>query len=147
MGGVVGWTRERRDKPAGIRTHMMVALGAATFVVLALEMDAQAIQHGSPARIDPTRVLQGVIGGIGFLGAGSIIQAKGRVSGVTTAASVWVCGALGVAAGLGAYWTGCLATLLGFITLTVSTRSGPKKPQLGLSEPPSASVPPSRTRE
>lgn len=102
MGGILGWDRERADKPAGVRTHMLVALGSASFTLLGFEVGA----HLSPRTgegFDPTRVLQGVIGGIGFLGAGAIIQNRGQVSGITTAASIWVAGALGAAAGVGAY--------------------------------------------
>jgi len=99
---LIGWDRERADKPAGIRTHMLVALGSASFTLLGFEVgDHLAPKTGEG--FDPTRVLQGVIGGIGFLGAGAIIQNRGRVSGITTAASVWVAGALGSAAGVGAY--------------------------------------------
>lgn len=102
LGGLVGWDRERADKPAGLRTHMLVALGAASFTLLGFEatasLAAQTREHA-----DPSRVLQGVIGGIGFLGAGAIIHTQGHASGITTAASVWVAGALGSAAGLGAF--------------------------------------------
>jgi putative Mg2+ transporter-C (MgtC) family protein len=99
LGGVLGWDRERRDKPAGLRTHMLVSLGSASFVGLTVDLRTEAGGHV----IDPTRVLQGVVGGLGFLGAGTIIQGRGHVSGLTTAASVWVVGAVGAAAGLGAY--------------------------------------------
>jgi len=102
IGGLIGWDRERADKPAGLRTHMLVALGSASFTLLGFEVgDHLAPKTGEG--FDPTRVLQGVIGGIGFLGAGAIIQNRGHVSGITTAASVWVAGALGSAAGVGAY--------------------------------------------
>src|SRR3954447_97371 len=81
---------------------MLVALGSASFTLLGFEVgDHLAPKTGEG--FDPTRVLQGVIGGIGFLGAGGIIQNRGDVSDITTAASVWVAGALGSAAGVGAY--------------------------------------------
>jgi putative Mg2+ transporter-C (MgtC) family protein len=99
LGGMLGWDRERRDKPAGLRTHMLVSLGSASFVGLTVDLQTDT---GGPV-IDPTRVLQGVVGGLGFLGAGTIIHGRGQVSGLTTAASVWVVGAVGAAAGLGAY--------------------------------------------
>ncbi len=114
MGALIGWDRERRDKPAGLRTHMLVTIGSATFVLLGFEV---ANLSGDP--IDPTRVLQGVVGGIGFLGAGSIIKGGGQVRGVTTAASVWVSGALGAAAGMGAYVVASVAMLLAFLTLVL----------------------------
>lgn len=121
LGGLIGWNRERHDKPAGLRTHMLVALGSATFVLLGLEV---ANRSGDP--IDPTRVLQGVVGGIGFLGAGSIIKAAGQVKGITTAASVWVSGALGAAAGMGAYVVATSASLLALLTLVLVEKIAPK---------------------
>jgi len=125
VGGLIGWDRQRAEKPAGLRTHMLVALGSASFTLLGFEVGA----HLSPKTgegFDPTRVLQGVIGGIGFLGAGAIIQDRGHVTGITTAASVWVSGALGAAAGVGAYVLAGFTTLLAFAVLRVSRfeRSG-----------------------
>jgi putative Mg2+ transporter-C (MgtC) family protein len=118
IGGLIGWDREKSDKPAGLRTHMLVALGSASFTLLGFEVGA----HLSPKTgegFDPTRVLQGVIGGIGFLGAGAIIQNHGHVSGLTTAASVWVAGALGTAAGVGAYVLAGVTTVLAFAILAL----------------------------
>jgi putative Mg2+ transporter-C (MgtC) family protein len=119
VGAVIGWDRERAEKPAGLRTHMLVALGAASFTLLGYEVSS-AVEGA--ANIDPTRVLQGVIGGIGFMGAGAIIQNRGRVSGVTTAASVWISGALGAACGVGAYVLAGLTTLLSFVILFIVGR-------------------------
>ena len=121
VGGLIGFDRERQDKPAGLRTHMLVSLGAATFTLLGFEVGA----HLSPRTgdgFDPTRVLQGVVGGIGFLGAGVIIQRGMHVSGVTTAASVWLSGALGAAAGVGAYVLAGVSTALALGILTVLAR-------------------------
>ena len=115
-GGLIGWDRERLDKPAGLRTHMLVALGSCSFTLLGFEVSAH-FAAGQGAQFDPTRVLQGVVGGIGFLGAGTIIQSRGRVSGITTAASVWVAGALGAAAGVGAYVLTAATSVLAFIIL------------------------------
>jgi putative Mg2+ transporter-C (MgtC) family protein len=121
IGALIGWDRQRHDKPAGVRTHMLVALGSATFVVLGFEVGAE-ISHRYGQGIDPTRVLQGVVGGIGFLGAGSIIKGDGKVQGITTAASVWVSGALGAAAGMGAYLVAGVAVTLAFLTLVAVGR-------------------------
>lgn len=110
IGGILGWDRERWNKPAGIRTHMLVSLGSATFTLLGFEVG----EHYSKQNFDPTRVLQGVVGGIGFLGAGAILQNRGQISGITTAAGVWVAGALGAAAGVGAYVLALIATVLAF---------------------------------
>lgn len=123
MGGLIGWDRQRAEKPAGLRTHMLVALGSASFTLLGFEVGA----HLSPKTgegFDPTRVLQGVIGGIGFLGAGAIIQDRGHVTGITTAASVWVSGALGASAGVGAYVLAGFTTLLAFGVLQVARWGG-----------------------
>jgi putative Mg2+ transporter-C (MgtC) family protein len=117
IGGLIGWDRQRSDKPAGIRTHMLVSLGSACFTLLGFEVG----EHLSPAHgpgFDPTRVLQGVIGGIGFLGAGAIIRNNGHVSGITTAAGVWVAGALGACAGVGAYVLALGTTIMAFAILT-----------------------------
>ena len=122
IGGILGFDRERKDKPAGLRTHMLVALGSATFVLLGFEAGGELSPRHDERALDPTRVLQGVVGGIGFLGAGSIIQARGHVSGVTTAASVWMAGALGAAAGMGAYAVAVAATLLSVLILTALRR-------------------------
>ena len=110
-GAVIGWDRERLDKPAGLRTHMMVSLGSAMLMVIALrysntlaEESAAAAQAGALAvRVDPTRVIAGIVGGIGFIGAGTIMKGKGQnsVSGITTAASIWVASAAGIACGMG----------------------------------------------
>jgi len=116
-GGLIGWDRQRLDKPAGLRTHMLVALGSCAFTLLGFEVSGHLAQRGG-IQFDPTRVLQGVVGGIGFLGAGTIIQSRGHVSGITTAASVWVAGALGAAAGVGAYVLTAATAVLAFAILT-----------------------------
>ncbi|HEU4579547.1 MAG TPA: MgtC/SapB family protein [Polyangiaceae bacterium] len=119
VGAVIGWERERKNKPAGLRTHMLVTLGSATFCVMAFEVGAALSDRYGERGVDPMRVLDGVVGGIGFLGAGSIIQARGRVQGITTAAGVWMAGALGAACGVGAYKLAGLSTVLAFLVLTV----------------------------
>lgn len=106
LGGLLGIEREAKGKAAGVRTHMMVAMGAAMFVVASQQFDIQ------PA--DMSRVLQGVIAGVGFLGAGTILKgdAESQVKGLTTAAGIWMTAAIGVAAGMGKEATAVLATLL-----------------------------------
>src|SRR5690606_19676394 len=116
-GGILGWEREEQRKPAGLRTHMMVALGAASVTMAALYLTHPGVLQGDIFRIDPTRVIEGVIGGIGFLGAGSIIQSRGSVEGITTAASIWVAGSLGVAAGLGLYVLALLTVIFALVIL------------------------------
>jgi len=104
-GAVVGFEREFQAKPAGLRTHMMVALGSASFTLLTLHIYQAALEAAGSGRVgsDPLRVVSGVIGGIGFLGAGSIVQGRGSVQGLTTAATIWVVGSVGIACGTGYY--------------------------------------------
>ena len=100
-GGAIGFERELRDKAAGLRTHILVSIGAATFLLLSA---GYAEGHQTEELIvDPLRVVGGLIGGIGFLAAGVIIQQRGNVHGLTTAASLWMTAALGAAAGLGQF--------------------------------------------
>jgi putative Mg2+ transporter-C (MgtC) family protein len=122
VGGSIGWERERKNKPAGLRTHMLVALGSGTFCLLGFEVGAQISARYGAGGVDPMRVLQGVVGGIGFLGAGSIIQSRGNVSGITTAASVWMAGALGSACGVGAFILAGLSVVLAFTVLTLVSK-------------------------
>jgi putative Mg2+ transporter-C (MgtC) family protein len=139
-GGLIGWDRERLDKPAGLRTHMLVGLGSCTFTLLGFEVSGHLAARNND-QFDPTRVLQGVVGGIGFLGAGTIIQSRGHVSGVTTAASVWVSGALGAAAGVGAYVLVAASTVLAFLVLVavgLSQKIGSKNGDAVDSEPANA---------
>jgi putative Mg2+ transporter-C (MgtC) family protein len=102
--GALGWEREAHGKPAGLRTQMMVGLGSAVFTMVTLRLYEATVPPGGTPGPDPTRVIQGIVGGIGFLGAGTIIQARGAVRGITTAATIWVVGALGIACGLGYYF-------------------------------------------
>lgn len=118
-GAVIGWERERQDKPAGLRTHMLVSLGAAAYMIAAIEFSTD-ISHENPAiRLDPMRALAGIIGGVGFLGAGSIIQARGSVRGITTAASIWIAAALGTSCGMGRFRLALTCGALALIILWV----------------------------
>ena len=113
LGAVLGYERESRGTTAGLRTHILVALGAALFVLVPLQ---SGIQAG-----DMSRILQGVITGIGFLGAGAIIKlSKAReIKGLTTAASVWMTAAIGVCVGMGREATALLSTVLAFCILSM----------------------------
>lgn len=116
---VLGWEREKHGKPAGLRTQMLVGLGAAAFTLATLKLFAD-LNAGGNTQLDPTRVVQGIIGGIGFLGAGTIIEARGSVRGMTTAATIWVVGALGIACGLGYYMlAGCTVGFAWFILVVL----------------------------
>jgi putative Mg2+ transporter-C (MgtC) family protein len=117
LGGVLGFEREQQGKAAGMRTHMLVALGAALFVLIPQQA------WGSDAEL--SRVLQGLVAGIGFLGAGTIVKhgANGEVQGLTTAAGIWLTAAVGVAAGLGREATAFLSAVLALAILDVIPRA------------------------
>jgi len=110
-GGLIGWEREAADKTAGLRTHTMVGLGAALFTLA-----AQRVLQTSAVG-DPTRIMAGIAQGIGFLGAGTILKERQRIRGLTTAATIWMMGALGMAWGMGAYGLATVATLATFVVL------------------------------
>ncbi len=116
LGGVLGYEREQKGKAAGVRTHMLVAMGAALFVLVP--------QQGGMQLADMSRVIQGVVAGIGFLGAGAIIknQSEENVQGLTTAAGVWMTAAIGIACGLGRESTAVLGTLLALGVLALVPR-------------------------
>lgn len=122
LGFLLGLERELRGKPAGLRSHMLVSMGAATFVMVGMQILFDTATGDPSARIDPTRIVEGVIGGIGFLGAGSIIQARGSVQGITTGASIWIAGAVGVASGVGNLPLAGLLSAFALITMTVLGR-------------------------
>jgi len=112
VGGVIGWPRETESKPAGLRTHMLVSLGAASFSLLGEEL---MLRMGHT--FDPLRVLTGVVTGVGFLGAGAIIQSRGSVHGMTTAAGIWLVAGLGSMCGAGAYGMAIICTIFGYIII------------------------------
>jgi putative Mg2+ transporter-C (MgtC) family protein len=117
-GAILGFDRELRHRRVGVRTYMMVSLGAAVFTIVSIEMAADMATAGYSA--DPSRVLQGLVGGLGFLGAGAIIQGDKSVGGMTTAASLWVAGAVGLAAGLGYVSLALTSALLAACVLWIS---------------------------
>src|SRR5699024_6644597 len=119
---LLGLERELRGKAAGLRSHMMVSLGSAAFIIMGMHILFATAEGDPSAQIDPTRIVEGVIGGIGFLGAGSIIQSRGNVQGITTGASIWVAGAIGVASGLGNLALAGLVTLMALLIVAVLGR-------------------------
>jgi putative Mg2+ transporter-C (MgtC) family protein len=118
-GGLIGWDREALSKPAGIRTHMLVAGGAALFTAASLLI----LQEGTLAggRGDLVRIPAAIVTGVGFLGAGAILRSGERVTGLTTAAGIWVTAAIGVLFGSGFWIIGSGGTVL--VLLTVNTAS------------------------
>jgi putative Mg2+ transporter-C (MgtC) family protein len=110
LGGVVGMERELREREAGLRTHLLVSLGSALFtIVSAYGFHAFLSSGASVVRADPTRIAAQIVTGIGFLGAGAIIRQGFSVRGLTTAATLWVVAAIGLAVGAG-YYSGALIT-------------------------------------
>ncbi|RPI99217.1 MAG: MgtC/SapB family protein [Chloroflexi bacterium] len=116
LGAVIGAQREATGKPAGLRTHMLVAMGGALFVVGPLQsgMNLDGI----------SRVIQGIVTGIGFIGGGAILklQEQRAIEGLTTAAGIWITAAVGIAAGLGRWGLAVVSTLLAWITLSLIGR-------------------------
>jgi putative Mg2+ transporter-C (MgtC) family protein len=112
LGGAIGWEREHKDKPAGLRTNILICVGAALLTDLGLE-----IARASDGPADPARISAQIVSGIGFLGAGTILQSRGSVSGLTTAATLWVVAAIGMAAGAGRYVEATGTALLVLVVL------------------------------
>lgn len=116
---ILGFERELRGKPAGLRTHVLVALGAAGAMLVALDIFEGIHSRDGATGVDPIRAISGVFSGIGFLGAGALIRRHGAVQGLTTAANIWVTGAIGVACGSGHFVIAGIAVAIAFLTLTV----------------------------
>lgn len=108
LGAVIGFERQLKKRPAGMRTHMLVSLGSAIFTVVGLSLEPNT-----------SRIAEAIATGIGFLGAGAIIAQGGRVRGITSAATLWAVAALGVLVGTGDYWLGIIVTALIFGTLEI----------------------------
>lgn len=124
LGGAVGLERERKHRPAGFRTMILISMGSAAFMVVAHDIIAQSSTTTVPGGMvvgpaETSRVLQGLIGGIGFLGAGAVIQNKRAVRGLTTAAAVWVTAAIGAACGLGLYVSAAVVAAFTMFTLVI----------------------------
>lgn len=119
LGGVIGWEREIADKPAGFRTHMLVSGAAALFVVIGDILVALQASDTATVRTDPIRIVEAVITGVSFLGAGTIIQLRNRdqVQGLTTGASLLFVAAVGICVAIGQYVLAVGATLLVLIVL------------------------------
>jgi putative Mg2+ transporter-C (MgtC) family protein len=118
LGGLIGVERELREREAGLRTHLLVALGSALFTIVGAYGFHAFLESGeSVVRADPTRIAAQIVTGIGFLGAGAIIRQGLSVRGLTTAATLWVVAAVGLAAGAGYYSAAVITTALVLIAL------------------------------
>ncbi|MGO3127854.1 MAG: MgtC/SapB family protein [Luteimonas sp.] len=126
LGGMVGWEREHKGRAAGLKTHILVSIGSALFVLAPL---LSGIDGG-----DVTRVMQGIVSGIGFLGAGAILKLdKGeRIEGLTTAAGVWMTAAIGMAAGMGQEMVALATTVMALLVVSALPKlqhSDPESPR------------------
>lgn len=117
LGAVVGYERERQDQPAGLRTHMILVIGATLAMVLSVNLGYLFARPGTPA--DPARLAAQVISGIGFLGAGAILRYGFTVKGLTTATSLWTMAIVGMAVGAGYYLIGVVTTALMLVVLAL----------------------------
>lgn len=129
--GLIGFERESQDRPAGLRTHMLVGLAASVYCMLMLELLDRAADYPDPVRVDPVRIIEAVTSGVAFLAAGMIIFASGKVRGLTTGASLWLSASVGLACGLGLWAIASLTTLLSLLIMrvvrAVEARAGFKK--------------------
>jgi putative Mg2+ transporter-C (MgtC) family protein len=121
FGALIGMEREWRSRPAGLRTHVLVCVAAATFGILTIEIvhapmfSTEAMKDA--VKVDPIRVVEAVTAGIAFLAAGTILFSRGEVQGLTTGAGMWLAGAIGVAAGFGFWQIATFGTLLVLVVL------------------------------
>lgn len=111
LGGFIGWEREYRRQPAGLRTHILICLGATLMMLISIFIP-QTLPNG-----DPSRIAAQVVSGIGFLGAGAIFSLGGSIRGLTTAASIWIVAAIGLSVGAGMYLGAIVATALVLLVL------------------------------
>ncbi|MFC5586571.1 MgtC/SapB family protein [Nitratireductor kimnyeongensis] len=122
LGGILGFEREMADRPAGLRTHMLVCLASAVFAIIALEIVAMPIFSDDQVKADPIRLVEAITAGVAFLAAGFIIFKRGEIRGLTTGAGMWLASATGLAAGLGLWVIAGLACFLGALVLALMQR-------------------------
>ena len=113
LGAIIGYEREKSHKPAGLRTHIFVCMGACLFTVASFYLLPEGISDSA----DATRIAAGIVAGISFISAGSIIALRGDIKGLTTAASLWVIAAIGLMIGLGNYLLPIIATVIAYLIL------------------------------
>lgn len=117
LGALLGLDREQQDKPAGLRTHMLISVSAAALTMLAFALAARAIRLSDAMTPDPVRIVEAVVTGVAFLGAGAIIRGRSTIHGFTTGASMWLAGAVGLASGAGEFVLGAIAAGFGLFVL------------------------------
>ena len=120
LGGAIGFERERKAKPAGLRTHMLVSMAACTFIIVSQQLAALDFgMGGDNMRVDPLRLIEAVTAGVAFLAAGIIFTSGGEVKNITTGASMWLAGAIGLACGSGQMPLAAMATVIVLLVLFV----------------------------
>ena len=118
-GGLIGFEREMKNKPAGIKTNMLICVGASLYTAISILVSASLSESGHFG--DPARIAAQIVSGIGFLGGGTIIQSRGTISGLTTAATIWVVSAIGVCIGMGYFNVALFASILVIVVLVMTT--------------------------
>ncbi len=123
LGGIIGWERHRRGRPAGLRTHLLVCIGVTLMMLVSEHIFVQYESHGhnSILRVDPARIAAQVVTGIGFLGAGTIMRSRASIRGLTTAASLWVVAGIGLAVGSGFILPAIFTTVIAIAILTLNS--------------------------
>jgi putative Mg2+ transporter-C (MgtC) family protein len=119
FGAAIGFEREWRNRPAGLRTHILVCVASATFALLTVEIVHAPMFEKDTGRFDPIRIIEAVTAGVAFLAAGVVIFTRGQVHGLTTGAGMWLAGAIGVGCGLGLWQISLFATVLALAVLTL----------------------------
>ncbi len=118
-GGLIGFERERKGKPAGFVTNVLVCVGAASIAIIQSLIVRDTLIYDYPVKSDPGRLIAQVVSGVGFLGAGAILHEKGSVKGITTAATIWVVAAIGIAFGMGYYLLGSIVTVTVYFSIMI----------------------------
>jgi putative Mg2+ transporter-C (MgtC) family protein len=119
FGALIGFDRELKNKPAGLRTHTLVSLAAALFTLITFELYAELDAKDEGTSADPIRIIEAVTSGVAFLAAGAIIRSGGNVHGLTTGANMWLAGAIGVACGAGFYLLATLGAAFSIVIITL----------------------------
>ena len=123
LGGVIGYERDRHGRPVGLRTHVIVGLAAATFMIVsAFFYELQGYSAGEGVEVDASRIAASVVSGIGFLAGGAILRNGLTIQGLTTAAGLWLVTAIGLCAGAGMFIVAASVTAMGVVTLTIMRR-------------------------
>jgi putative Mg2+ transporter-C (MgtC) family protein len=119
LGGIIGFEREAKNRPAGLKTHIMVALSAAVFSIISVEAIYTAGMDSDSFKPDPLRVVEAVTAGVAFLAAGTIVLSRGEIQGITTGTSLWLSGAIGLCLGFGHWIIGFAAVVAGITILSL----------------------------